>query len=120
MQIKTTLPLLAVVLTLLVLPFQSFAQVKGSGPYVSEMRDQCIAEMSKDAQIQVACKTQYSNEYHDQDAARATTNNKHVVMAYGALWIIVTIFVVGMWLKQRKLSEEIASLEEELAKAAAE
>jgi cell division protein FtsB len=41
-------------------------------------------------------------------------------MAYAALWAIVAIFVVGMWLRQRKLSEQILQLEAELKKAAAE
>jgi hypothetical protein len=41
-------------------------------------------------------------------------------MAYGALWGIVAIFVVGMWLRQRKLNAQILRLEAELKKAAAE
>jgi sulfur relay (sulfurtransferase) DsrF/TusC family protein len=84
------------------------------------MRDACITELAKDAVIQVACMTQYSDEFHDQDAKQVTKNNKHVVMAYAALWAIVAIFVVGMWLRQRKLSEQILQLEAELKKAAAE
>lgn len=120
MQFKTLPSLLLIAIGLLVLPGFAQAQVKGPGPYVSEIRAQCVEEMAKDAQIRVACMTQYSDEYHEQDAKQATKNKSHVVMAYGALWAIVTIFVVGMWLRQRKLSAEIARLEQELEKAVAE
>lgn len=109
-----------VVAALLLMPGISSAQVKGPAPYVSEMRDQCIQEMAKDSEIQVACMSRYSDEYHEADSKQATKNYKHVIMAYGALWAIVTIFVVAMWLRQRKLSDEIARLEAELKKAAAE
>jgi hypothetical protein len=123
MQFKTRVApraLLLVVVALLLVPGISTAQVKGPAPYVSEMRQQCIAEMAKDKDIQTACKAQYSDEYHEADAKQVAKNHKHVVMAYAALWAIVTIFVVAMWLRQRKLTEEIARLEEELKKAAAE
>ena len=101
-------------------PGAAQAQVSSPGPYVSEMRDTCIAEMKKDAKIQVACMTEYSNEFHEQDARQATANKTHVIWAYGVLWGIVTVFVILLWLRQRKLSSEIARLEAELAKAAAE
>jgi hypothetical protein len=119
-QRTTVFSLLILMVSLALAPLMASAQVKSPGPYVSEMRDQCIAELAKDAEIRVACMTQYSDEYHAQDAKQATKNNKHVVMAYGALWGIVAIFVVGMWLRQRKLSGQILQLEAELKKAAAE
>ena len=106
--------------SLLLAPLVATAQVKSAGPYVSEMRDQCIAELAKDAEIRVACMTQYSDEFHAQDAKQVTKNNKHVVMAYAALWGIVAIFVVAMWLRQRKLGAQIIELEAQLKKAAAE
>ncbi len=96
------------------------AQVSAPAPYASEIRDQCISEMAKDAKIRVACMTQYSNEYHEQDAKTATANNTFVVIAYAAIWSIVAIFVLVMWLRQRKLALEIARLQAELKKAAAE
>ncbi len=39
---------------------------------------------------------------------------------YIALWGIVANFIVGMWLRQRKLIMQIAGLEADLEKAAAE
>ena len=103
-----------------VAPQIASAQAKSAAPYVSEVRDQCIAELAKDAEIRVACMNSYSDQFHDQDARRWTRNNKHVVMAYGALWGIVVVFVVGMWIRQRGLTSQISKLEAELKKAAAE
>ena len=119
-QRKLLLALLVLILGLSVAPVLASAQVKSSGPYVSEMREACIAELAKDAEIRIACQNSYSDEFHAQDARRVTKNNKHVVMAYGALWGIVTIFMIGMWLRQRKLIEQITTLENELKKVAAE
>jgi hypothetical protein len=120
MQRKTVSSLLILMVALTCAPIVVFAQVKSPGPYVSDMRDACITELAKDAEIRVACMTQYSDEFHAQDASQVTKNNKHVVMAYAALWAIVAIFVVGMWVRQRKLTEQIIKLEAELKKAAAE
>lgn len=119
-QRTTILSLLVLMVGLALAPRLASAQVKGAAPYVSEQRDQCIAELAKDAEIRVACMTAYSDEFHAQDARQITKNNKHVVMAYAALWGIVALFVVGMWLRQRKLTEQILRLEAELKKAAAE
>jgi hypothetical protein len=119
-QRTTVLSLLVLLVGLAAMPLVAQAQVSSPAPYVSDMRDTCIAELAKDAEIKVACMTQYSDEFHAQDAKRVTRNNKHVVMAYGALWGIVAIFVVGMWLRQRKLNAQILRLEAELKKAAAE
>lgn len=117
---RTILMLALLLLGLIYAPQSARAQVKSPGPYVSEVRDQCIEEMAKDAQIRVACMSQYSNEYHEQDARQATKNKKFVVAAYAAIWAILAIFVVMMWLRQRKLSAEITRLAAELKKAASE
>lgn len=98
----------------------ALAQVKGPAPYASEIRDQCIAEMEKDARILAACEESHSSKYQVQDARRATKDKQFVVVAYAVLWAIVAVFMVVLWLRQRKLSAEITKLEAELEKAAAE
>ncbi|MCP4446335.1 MAG: hypothetical protein GY811_13465 [Myxococcales bacterium] len=120
----TTLRVLPV-LALLLLGFSAVpgvanAQVKGPAPYASEIRDKCIAEMEKDDRILAACEGSHSSKYHVLDAKQAITNKQFVVAAYAALWGIVTIFVLVLWLRQRKLSVEITRLQAELKKAAAE
>ncbi len=118
--IVSTSILLGFVLGLLLLPSVATAQVKGPAPYVSEMRASCAEEMRKDPVIRAECKAQWTSELREQDFRQVTKDNKHVVMAYAVIWIIVMLFVVSLWLKQRKLTAEIARLEEELKKAVAE
>lgn len=111
---------LGVFLSLVAWPMVGFAQVKGPAPYESPMRNECAAEMRKDPAIRAECKAQWTDELREQDYRQITKDNKHVVMAYAAIWIIMMIFVVALWMRQRKLSAEITRLEDELKKAAAE
>lgn len=124
MRIPMTLrvfPIFALLLLALsAVPTTASAQVKGPAPYASEMRDECIAEMEKDARILAACEESHSSKYQVQDAKRAVKDKQFVVAAYAAIWAILAIFVIIMWLRQRKLSVEITRLETELKKAAAE
>jgi hypothetical protein len=41
-------------------------------------------------------------------------------MSYAALWMLSVAFLVLLWLRQQRLSAEIARLESDLKKAAAE
>lgn len=93
------------------------AQVQGEAPYVSPMRDQCVAEIDKDAVLQARCEATWTEKLHDSDAKAATANKKFVIWAYAAIWAILTLFVVGMWLRQNRLKAEIDRLERELNRA---
>ncbi len=81
----------------------------------------CESEFRKDkvwqAQWKSVMKKDLKPEVHETEARRISTNNKHVVMAYAGLWIIVVGFLVMMFLRQGKLQNEIARLESELKKA---
>ncbi len=112
--------LLGIFLSLLAWPTIGHAQVKGPAPYESAMRVECADEMRKDPVIRAECKAQWTDELREQDFRQITKDNKHVVMAYAAIWIIVMLFVVALWMRQRKLTAEIARLEDELKKAVAE
>jgi CcmD family protein len=48
-----------------------------------------------------------------------TNNNRHVVLAYGALWVLTAGFLALMFLRQRTLNAEIERLEAEVKKAVA-
>lgn len=109
--------LVVLLVGIILLPSLAAAQVKGPGPYASPVRDQCISEMAKDAEILVACKIQHTADYHEQDVRQVTQNNKHVVAAYAVIWGVLALLMAAMWLRQRKLTGEIARLEAELAKA---
>ena len=89
-------------------------------PYRSEMREQCEAELARDKLWSAELQESVRPAVHEADAAVMLKNKKHVVMAYGALWVLTVAFLVMLWLRQRKLLAEIGRLEAKVAKAAAE
>lgn len=46
-------------------------------------------------------------------------DQKHVILAYGAMWLIAAGFVVFLWRRQQALKAEIAQLRSDLEKEAA-
>ena len=58
-----------------------------------------------------------NHEVHQQELESIQQNNRHVIMAYSALWIIMIGFVAFMWTRQKQLRDEIAHLQTELAEA---
>jgi hypothetical protein len=89
-------------------------------PYQSPMRGQCEAELARDKGWQAELRASVRPDVHEEDAAIMLRNKKHVVMAYGALWILTVGFLVLLWLRQRRLTAEIDRLDAKLAKAAEE
>jgi hypothetical protein len=87
--------------------------------YQSPMRAQCEAELRQDAAWRAELKKQLSAEVHAEDANAMLTNKRHVVMAYAALWLLVLVFAVFLWIRQRNLKDEIARLEREIEQATA-
>jgi len=55
---------------------------------------------------------------HTAADARIKNNEKHVVYAYAALWIIAAAFVIFLWRRQEVLKGEISSLRRDLEAAA--
>jgi hypothetical protein len=86
-------------------------------PYESAMRQQCEDELAKDHAWWFNLEGRLRTHIHEQTAKEVTTNNRHVVMAYAAIWIIAIGFVVLMWRKQVALRGEIERLSKELSKA---
>jgi hypothetical protein len=91
-----------------------------TGPYSSPMRTDCTAELAKDKGWRAELRNELRTEVHQEDADLTMTNKKHVVMSYAALWMLSVAFLVLLWLRQQRLSAEIARLESDLKKAAAE
>ena len=89
-------------------------------PYRSAMRGECEAELDKDKGWQAELRNEIRPDVHQEDANITVRNKKHVVMAYGALWGLSVVFLVLMWMRQRKLSAEMDRLAAQIAKAAAE
>jgi hypothetical protein len=84
--------------------------------YDSPMRQQCEDELAKDHDWWFNLEGRLRTHTHEQTAKEITTNNRHVVMAYAAIWIIAVGFVVLMWRKQVALRGEIERLSKELTK----
>lgn len=97
------------------------ARNAGTASYHSPMRGACEDELAKDHDWFDNLKSRLSEHINinvHKDAVRyATTNNRHVVMAYAAFWLLTVGFVLVMWRRQRALAAEIARLEQELSRA---
>jgi hypothetical protein len=53
-------------------------------------------------------------------AKRIQTNEKHVIYAYAAMWIVAALFVAFLWMRQQALKSEIAQLRRDVEAAAKE
>jgi hypothetical protein len=51
---------------------------------------------------------------HEQAAANIAENERHVLLAYAAMWIIAALFVLYLWRRQQALRVEIAQLRKDL------
>ena len=57
---------------------------------------------------------QADQEQHQKAASAVEKNEKHVIMAYAAMWIIAAAFVMFLWMRQQALRNEIAQLRSDL------
>jgi hypothetical protein len=57
---------------------------------------------------------------HDDDSRQIALNKRHVVLAYGALWLLAVVFLVLQWRRQQGLEAQIAQLHKELEAATRE
>jgi hypothetical protein len=89
-------------------------------PYRSPMRAKCEQELEKDKGWHAELRQSVRPDVHQEDANITMRNKKHVVMGYAALWGLTVIFLVLMWLRQRRLMAEMERLTQQIAKAAGE
>jgi hypothetical protein len=83
-------------------------------PQASPMRAQCEAELAKDATWMAELKQSIRPEVHKEDAEQMLNNRKHVVAAYAVLWGLTVLFVLLMWMRQKRLAADMKRLEEDL------
>ncbi|HET7505436.1 MAG TPA: hypothetical protein VFK02_30660 [Kofleriaceae bacterium] len=55
---------------------------------------------------------------HQEAAQRVQKNERHVIYAYAAIWIVAAAFVIFLWRRQQALKTEIAHLRRDLEAAA--
>ncbi len=53
-------------------------------------------------------------EQHEKAAATIAKNQKHVILAYAAMWLVAVGFLLFLWRRQQLLRNEIASLKVDL------
>jgi hypothetical protein len=57
---------------------------------------------------------------HNMAAAQIAENERHVIYAYAAMWILAALFVGFLWYRQQMLKAELAALRRELDAATKE
>lgn len=69
------------------------------------------------AQVQRDADTVKAHEDANQHIQK---NERHVIIAYAAMWIVAALFVVFLWMRQLALTREIANLRRDLEAAGAD
>ena len=94
-------------------------------PPASEARACCTKAMNEDASFAkeiVATADrgidQRTIDAHNMAAAQIAENERHVIYAYAAMWILAALFVGFLWYRQQMLKAELAALRRELDAAA--
>ncbi|MBX3158480.1 MAG: hypothetical protein KF773_21100 [Deltaproteobacteria bacterium] len=57
---------------------------------------------------------------NEQQQERFAKNERHVILAYAAMWVLAAGFLIMLWRRQQGLVAEIAQLHRDLAEATAE
>jgi hypothetical protein len=105
------------------------AQTEPSAQTSADARKACSAAMNADpafaAEI-VKVADERAQVKRDEDTVKAHVdanfhvqkNERHVIYAYAAMWIVAAGFVVFLWRRQQALKTEIANLRRDLEAAA--
>ncbi len=73
---------------------------------------------SDEAQRLLKVVSESTLDQHQQAATAIAKNERHVIMAYAAMWMLAALFVLFLWSRQRQLKIEIAQLRRDLEVAA--
>ncbi|HEY0193151.1 MAG TPA: hypothetical protein VGC42_18670 [Kofleriaceae bacterium] len=96
---------------------------------VSDARKACTDAMNADPQLAAAIvkvadeqaaarRDEATLSAHNDAFAHIQKNERHVIYAYAAMWIVAALFVLFLWRRQQGLTAEIASLRREIELAA--
>jgi hypothetical protein len=102
-------------------PEPSGLKMQPPEPTPEELRKICADAMNKNPGFSEAIvKTINEDTYlqHARAADAVAKNEKHVVMAYAAMWVIAALFLMFLWRRQQALKTEIANLKRDLEAAA--
>jgi len=112
-------------------PAPAAAPAAERAPNADELRKTCAAALNADPDFAKAVVETYSKktveqldqqtiDAHKAAAANIAENERHVIYAYAAMWIIAALFLAFMAMRQQRLKAELAQLRRDLEAAAKE
>jgi len=107
------------IVAFLIVPAVALAQP--AQPDAATLRKTCADAMNADptfAQAIVETINADTAKQHREAADDVAKNQKHVIGAYAAMWVLGAAFLIFMWRRQQKLVGEIAQLKRDLEAAA--
>lgn len=104
-------------------PAPSTTPVPSTTPAASseELRKTCVAAMNADPAFALKVVSTTNNQTaqaHINAARDIAKNERHVILAYAAMWLVAVAFVIFLWRRQQALRLEIAQLRRDLDAAA--
>jgi len=112
-----------------ILIVMTLAVIAGAQPAhtPAELKQICADAMNADPAFKQAIQAsidksldQQTIDAHNDAAYHIQKNERHVILAYAAMWIIAAAFVVFMWRRQQGLVAQIDLLRKDLEAAAKE
>jgi hypothetical protein len=110
-----------IIIAFLLVPGFALAQGHPVTPEAAAMRKTCADAMNADptfANAIVETINADTAKQHRTAADAVAKNQKHVIGAYAAMWVLAAAFLIFMWRRQQKLVGEIAQLRRDLEAAA--
>jgi hypothetical protein len=100
-------------------------------PSPADLRQTCVDAMNADPSfaasiVEIADKKQNKQreditlKTHEDAAEHVAKNERHVILAYAAMWVVAALFVLFLWRRQQGLKIEILRLQKDLAAATKE
>jgi hypothetical protein len=97
----------------------------GQPQSAEELRKICVAAMNADKSFAAAIvaradenaanvRLEADRQQHEMAAAAISKNERHVVIAYAAMWIVAAAFLMFLWRRQQGLKLEILRLQRDL------
>jgi CcmD family protein len=79
-----------------------------------ELRKICADAMNADPSFADEIVRTINTKIHEDAAEHVVKNERHVILAYGAMWLLAAGFVIFLWRRQQGLRGEIDQLRREL------
>jgi CcmD family protein len=112
--------LIVLVLLMPTLALAEVAPVPPANPNAAALRKTCADAMNADpsfADAIVATINEDTARQHRKAADDIAKNERHVILAYAAMWVVAAGFVLFLWRRQQHLKGEIAQLRKDLEAA---